>query len=45
MVKVEKSTTFQEVSKKHKTPINLLKFANPQFLTEVVPKGSIIYTL
>lgn len=41
MIKMEKTTTFKELGKQFN--YSLLKFANPQFLTETIPAGSIVY--
>ena len=41
VLRVNKSTTFEELGKHF--DYNLLKFSNPQFLTNVIPKGSIVY--
>ncbi|WP_183148008.1 lytic transglycosylase domain-containing protein [Chryseobacterium nematophagum] len=41
VIKVNKTTSFQELSKKYN--YSILKFANPQFLTNTIPAGSIVY--
>lgn len=41
IIKINKTTTFKELSKKF--DYRILKFANPQFLTETIPQGSIVY--
>jgi len=40
-IRIERTTTFQDLG----TTFNrsLLRFANPQFISDVVPKGSIVY--
>lgn len=38
---VNETTTFSLLSKQFN--YNIMKFANPQFVTEVIPKGSIVY--
>lgn len=43
MVKTNKGMTLQEITKAYKTPLNVLRFANPQILTDYIPKGSIVY--
>lgn len=40
-IKINQTTTFASLSKKF--DYNILKFANPQFLTETIPQGSIVY--
>lgn len=40
-IKINQTTTFASLSKKF--DYNILKFANPQFMTETIPEGSIIY--
>lgn len=42
VIKVKKTTSFQELSKQFN--YSILKFANPQFLTNNIPAGSIVYT-
>lgn len=41
MLKIAETTTLEALGKKYNYEI--LKFANPQFLTNVMPKGSIVY--
>lgn len=41
MIRVNKSTSFGELS--HKFDYGLLRFANPQFTSEIIPAGSIVY--
>lgn len=41
MIKVKKSTSFEALGKQYN--YNLLRFANPQFLTNIIPAGSIVY--
>lgn len=41
IIKVNEQTTLQELGKKF--DYRLIKFANPQFITSTVPKGSIVY--
>lgn len=41
MIRIEKATTFTELGKRYN--YNLLKFSNPQFLTDYIPAGSIVY--
>lgn len=41
MIKVKETTTFQELG--YQFDISLLRFANPQFLTDTIPAGSIVY--
>lgn len=41
MIKVKETTTFKELGKQF--DYSLLKFANPQFITEIIPAGSIVY--
>ncbi|CAA7197448.1 lytic transglycosylase domain-containing protein [Chryseobacterium potabilaquae] len=41
LIKTSKNTTFQELSKCY--DLNLLKFSNPQFITNFIPQGSIVY--
>lgn len=41
IIKINKTTTFKELSKKF--DYRILKFANPQFITEIIPTGSIVY--
>ena len=41
VIKVNETTTFEELGKVYN--YRVLKFANPQFLTNVIPKGSIVY--
>lgn len=41
IIKINKTTTFKELG--HKFDYRILKFANPQFLTETIPQGSIVY--
>ena len=41
MIRMEKNTTFRELGKKFS--YSFLKFANPQFTSEVIPEGSIVY--
>lgn len=41
IVKVNDTTSFQELGKSYN--IRLLRFANPQFITDVIPVGSIVY--
>lgn len=41
MIKIKKTTSFQKLSKEYN--YKWLKFANPQFLTDRIPKGSIVY--
>lgn len=41
VIKVNENTTFEELGKSF--DYNLLKFANPQFTTTIIPKGSIVY--
>lgn len=43
IIRASRNTTFQELSKLYDS--NLLKFSNPQFMTDFIPKGSIIYVL
>ncbi len=43
MIKTNKTTTFEELGKEFNYAV--LKFANPQFLTNIIPKGSIVYVL
>lgn len=38
---INETTSFHKLSQKFN--YNILKFANPQFLTEVIPEGSIVY--
>jgi membrane-bound lytic murein transglycosylase D len=40
-IKLNETTSFAELSKQFS--YNILKFANPQFITETIPKGSIVY--
>lgn len=40
-IRIKEDTTFQQLGKDF--DYNLLRFANPQFITNVVPKGSIVY--
>ena len=40
-IKINETTTFAELSKQFN--YGVLKFANPQFITETIPKGSIVY--
>jgi len=40
-IKINETTTFAELSKQFN--YGVLKFANPQFFTETIPKGSIVY--
>ena len=41
IIKINKTTTFKELSANF--DYRILKFANPQFLTETIPQGSIVY--
>lgn len=41
IIKVNETTTLEALGKSYN--YDLLKFANPQFLTSLVPKGSIVY--
>lgn len=41
MIKVSERTTFNELGKKYN--IRVLRFANPQFTTDIIPEGSIVY--
>jgi membrane-bound lytic murein transglycosylase D len=41
IIKVNKATTLEDLGKNFN--YDLLKFANPQFVTSLVPKGSIVY--
>ena len=41
MIKVNQDTSFTELGKNYN--YNLLRFANPQFLTDLIPAGSIVY--
>ena len=41
IIKVNETTTLEALGKNFN--YDLLKFANPQFITSVVPKGSIVY--
>lgn len=45
MVKTEKSMYLKELTKLYNTPENVFRFANPQILTNHIPKGSMIYIL
>lgn len=40
-IKINQTTTFTRLSKNF--DYNILKFANPQFITETIPEGSIVY--
>ncbi|MCZ2222544.1 MAG: lytic transglycosylase domain-containing protein [Chitinophagales bacterium] len=40
-IKINETTTFAQLSKQFN--YGVLKFANPQFFTETIPKGSIVY--
>lgn len=40
-IKINETTTFAQLSKQFN--YSVLKFANPQFFTETIPKGSIVY--
>lgn len=40
-IKINQSTTFSDLAKRF--DYKVLKFANPQFMTEVIPKGSVVY--
>lgn len=40
-IKINQTTTFNELSKQFN--YSIMKFANPQFMTEVIPEGSIVY--
>lgn len=40
-IKINRTTTFANLSKNF--DYNILKFANPQFITETIPEGSIVY--
>lgn len=40
-IKINENTSFKMLSKKFN--YSLMKFANPQFLTDFIPKGSIVY--
>lgn len=41
MLKVKENTSFKSLSKYYN--YNILKFANPQFTTDIIPAGSIVY--
>ncbi|WP_051190336.1 lytic transglycosylase domain-containing protein [Kaistella palustris] len=41
MIRIEKTTTFRKLAKIF--DYSLLKFANPQFVSEVIPAGSLVY--
>lgn len=41
VIKIHKDTTFAELSRKFN--YNVMKFANPQFTTNYIPRGSIVY--
>ncbi|MCY1659305.1 lytic transglycosylase domain-containing protein [Chryseobacterium sp. SL1] len=41
IIKINQTTSFNALSKKFS--YNILKFANPQFTTELIPAGSIVY--
>ncbi|MCL1654909.1 lytic transglycosylase domain-containing protein [Elizabethkingia miricola] len=43
MIKTNIDTTLKELSKRYDS--DLLMFANPQFISHIVPKGSIVYVL
>ena len=40
-IKINQTTTFSDLAKRF--DYRILKFANPQFLTETIPQGSIVY--
>lgn len=40
-IRINKTTTLQELGKKF--DYRILKFANPQFITDIIPEGSIVY--
>lgn len=40
-IKINQTTTFSSLAKNF--DYNILKFANPQFVTEIIPEGSIVY--
>lgn len=40
---VDQDTTLSEIAKKYNMPLNLLLFANPQILSNFVPKGVVVY--
>lgn len=40
-IKINETTTFAELSKQFN--YSILKFANPQFMTETIPQGAIVY--
>lgn len=42
-IKIEHQTTIENLANLYHTPQNFIKFANPQLLTNVVPKGTIVY--
>ena len=42
---VDQDTTLSEIAKKYNMPLNLLLFANPQILSNFVPKGVVVYCL
>ena len=42
---ISEDTNINEISQKYNTPLNILLFANPQLLSNFIPKGSIVYTL
>jgi len=42
-IKIGKETTIKNLEKDYKMNENVIKFANPQILTNIVPKGAIVY--
>lgn len=40
-IKIKQTTTFTDLAKRF--DYRVLKFANPQFITEIIPEGSIVY--
>ncbi|CAA7393298.1 lytic transglycosylase domain-containing protein [Chryseobacterium fistulae] len=41
VIRMNEDTSFQELSKRFN--YSVLKFANPQFITNIIPKGSMVY--
>ena len=41
VIRMNEDTSFQELSKRFN--YSVLKFANPQFMTNIIPKGSMVY--
>lgn len=45
IIRINNVTNFRELSFQFKTDYELVKFANPQFTSEYIPAGSIVYVL